>query len=61
MKTAKWFEKYYKMALCGEDELYHNQLQSCESAKYGALYEVKLRLIIPLKPKICPRVTPNSQ
>ena len=61
MKTAKWFERYYKMALCREAKLYHNQMQSSESAKHGALYEVKLRLIIPLKTKICPRDTPNSQ
>jgi hypothetical protein len=26
MKTAKWFERYYKMAPCRKTELYHNQL-----------------------------------
>jgi hypothetical protein len=26
MKTAKWFERYYKMASCRETELYDNQM-----------------------------------
>ena len=36
-------------------------MQSSESAKHGAMYEDKLSLIIPLKPKLCPSDTPNSQ
>jgi hypothetical protein len=61
MKTAKCFERYYKMALCKEVKLYHNQMQSSESTKHEALYEVKLSLIISLKPELCPSDTPNSQ
>jgi len=36
MKTVKMFVRYYKMALCREVKLYHNQMQSSESAKHGA-------------------------
>ena len=49
------------MALCREAKLYHNQMQSSQSAKYGAVYEDKLILIIPLKPELCPSDTLNSQ
>ena len=60
MKTAKWFERY-KMTVCREAKLYHNQLQSSESAEDGDLYEVKLSLMISLKPALCPSDTPTSQ
>ena len=61
MKTTKWFERYYKMALCREAKLYHNQMKSSESAKHGDLYEVKFSLIISLEPEFCTRKTPNTQ
>jgi hypothetical protein len=61
MKTAKWFEKYYKMALYKKDVLYHNQTESSDSAKHGALHEFKLSLIIPSNPQLCSSNTPNSQ
>jgi hypothetical protein len=60
-KTAKWFERYYKMAPCREAELYHNQLYSGQSVKDGNLYEVKLSLMITLYTEICPSKTSNSQ
>jgi len=44
-----------------EAKLYHNQMQSSESAKHGALYEVKLSLIISLKHETSPSDRPNSQ
>jgi len=44
-----------------EAKLYHIQLQSSESAKHGELYELKLSLLILLKPVICSSKTPNSQ
>jgi hypothetical protein len=49
------------MSLCKEAILYHNQMQNSQSAKHGALHEVKLSLIIPLKPEPFPSDTPNSQ
>jgi hypothetical protein len=52
---------YYKMALCKEAKLYHNQMQSSDSAKHAAFYEFKLSLLISLKPELSPSDTLNSQ
>jgi hypothetical protein len=40
------------MALCREAKFYHNQVESSESAKLVILYEVKLRIVLALKPEL---------